>query len=752
MGVVWRAFDRSLGQEVALKLLLRAGDETQERRFAREGMLASTIDHPGVCRLISSGRWEGRQFLAYELVASAKTLHDVFPLARLRRRVELIRDTALALGAAHALGVVHRDVKPANVLIDMAGQVRVTDFGAAAGESLEDLTATGTLVGTPAYMAPEQITGERAAIGPPTDVWALGVMLYECVTGTSPFDAESLVEFLEKVKAGQFKPLEDSVPDLDPTLIRICLQAMEIRPEDRFPTGTAMGEALEVYLTSWTGEFAAVSPPSPGSRRLPLALSLLCLACLGVAAWALTRTPPPAASPTPNLASAGPSLASSTSPLPLSELERRARGGDSEAALQLGLLLAADPDRAYEAPRWLKAAAEAGWPAAWRGLGDLALAEDDGRRALQCWTRAIEGGDTETFARIGTAYAEGQGGVPSDWSEAVGYYRRGAEAGDPVAQERLAHGFYWGLGVKKSNAEAREWYAKAAEAGHPLGMTQLGIFEEFGYAGKPIRLAAARRWYERAAEAGDSKAKTNLGYLYQTGKGVKKDYEQALRLYRSAVAAGDHARAFERLGQCYRLGIGVAEDVSQAANLFERGVDAGSGLAARRLGDLFEDEAPTKARRWFLRGGELGDARCWFDLGILHENGMGGPKNLERAAECYGKGDEEGNLAATTALGVSYEWGNGVKQDRTEAMRLYRKAADGDHYRAMAWIGLLYRKGKGVPKDSDKALEWFRRGAAKGDKTCKNLVKTELKRRERTTATPRPAGTPDATPAPTKTP
>jgi serine/threonine protein kinase len=160
MGAVWRARDRRTGQEVALKLAHGALDEVRRERFLREGRIAAALSHPGLVAIRDVGEvpagqpGAGAPYVAYELVEGARTLDAALAGAPLRRRVELVRDAARALGAAHARGVVHRDVKPQNVLVDGQGRARVADFGLALGSDLERLTRTGAMVGTPPTWRP----------------------------------------------------------------------------------------------------------------------------------------------------------------------------------------------------------------------------------------------------------------------------------------------------------------------------------------------------------------------------------------------------------------------------------------------------------------------------------------------------------------------------------------------------------------------------------------------------------------------
>ena len=199
-GVVYRARDLKLGREVAVKLLLdsRRGKQAEER-FEREAVAGASLSHPNVVRVHARGHHEGQPYIVFDLVAGGRTLDSIWPETSLERRLDLLAQVAEGVGAAHALGIVHRDLKPENVLIDGEGRARIADFGVARDTRAERLTQTGELVGTPAYMSPEQLMGDRRAVGPATDVWALGVLLYEALYDLPPFPAFSLMDLVAKV-------------------------------------------------------------------------------------------------------------------------------------------------------------------------------------------------------------------------------------------------------------------------------------------------------------------------------------------------------------------------------------------------------------------------------------------------------------------------------------------------------------------------------------------------------------------------
>ena len=179
------------------------------QRLEREAQLVGALEHPGIVRLHGAGALPGTAFLLYELVPNARPLSAAWDALGIEERVELIAAVAEAVGYAHARGVVHRDLKPDNVLVDGAGRPRVIDFGLATHEDLERVTQSGAWLGTPSYMAPEQFGAERALQRPQVDVWSLGVMLYEALTERLPFHAATVLELfalLESMKRLQSRP------------------------------------------------------------------------------------------------------------------------------------------------------------------------------------------------------------------------------------------------------------------------------------------------------------------------------------------------------------------------------------------------------------------------------------------------------------------------------------------------------------------------------------------------------------------
>ncbi|NPC98802.1 serine/threonine protein kinase [Nocardioides sp. zg-DK7169] len=250
MGVVWRASDTTLHREVAIKVLKAeyADDAGFRSRFATEAQHAAALHHPGIASVYDfgeahpdDGSGTPRPYLVMELV-DGRPLSDLLragqPLDPDAAR-DLLAQAAAALGAAHAAGIVHRDVKPANLLVTPDRRIKVTDFGIARASDSVGLTQTGQVMGTPQYLSPEQARGEVAT--PASDVYSLGVVAYECLAGRRPFQADTPV-------ATALAHLREPVPELPgsvpPALARVVRRALEKDPVARFPDGNAFAAAL----------------------------------------------------------------------------------------------------------------------------------------------------------------------------------------------------------------------------------------------------------------------------------------------------------------------------------------------------------------------------------------------------------------------------------------------------------------------------------------------------------------------------
>ncbi|WP_439627815.1 protein kinase domain-containing protein [Gemmata sp.] len=261
MGVVYRARDLTLGRTVAIKVLRAdlADHVSQLARFFGEAKALAALQHPNVVPLFQVGEVGGQPFLVMEYVGGGTLRHAMGGPWPPEAAARLVRTLADATAAVHKIGVIHRDLKPGNVLLcgdapatDRATLTpKVADFGLA--RFLDDTnrqTRTGDVFGTPEFMAPEQARGDHRSIGPETDVWALGVILYELLTGRAPFAGETWRDTLEFVQSGEPVPPPLLVPGVPPELAAVCLKCLRKKPHRRYRTAGALRDDLDQFLAN----------------------------------------------------------------------------------------------------------------------------------------------------------------------------------------------------------------------------------------------------------------------------------------------------------------------------------------------------------------------------------------------------------------------------------------------------------------------------------------------------------------------
>ena len=252
MGIVYRARQLNPPREVAVKMLLRGemATEADESRFREEAEAAAQLQHPGVVPVYEVGECEGRKFFSMGFIRGntmAQWLLDL-PID-FRVGARLLRDVAIAIDYAHAQGVLHRDLKPSNILIDHAGRAHVTDFGLARRVAdPHSLTRTGAILGTPAYMSPEQAVGKRGELGPASDVYSLGAILYQMLTGRPPFQASSPVNIVLQLLEQEVIPPRMVNPDANRDLSMIALRCLQKPPDLRYDSAAALARDLDAYL------------------------------------------------------------------------------------------------------------------------------------------------------------------------------------------------------------------------------------------------------------------------------------------------------------------------------------------------------------------------------------------------------------------------------------------------------------------------------------------------------------------------
>jgi serine/threonine-protein kinase len=270
MGEVREATDLRLGRAVAIKVLRSdlAEQEKLRGRFEREARAAARINHPNVVAIYDIGEERGVPFIVMERLPG-ETLANELAAGPLReaRACALGVEVLSAIACAHELGVIHRDIKPANVLLDAESHAKVADFGIAKLAEEDSHTTMGIVFGTASYLAPERLAGHVAT--PASDLYAVGVLLFEALAGRPPFRGETPLALVESIARGVDEPLGELRPDVDPAVVAVVERAMKQQPAERFASATEMATALAAATETadaWSGADATVATPIVSAR------------------------------------------------------------------------------------------------------------------------------------------------------------------------------------------------------------------------------------------------------------------------------------------------------------------------------------------------------------------------------------------------------------------------------------------------------------------------------------------------------
>jgi serine/threonine-protein kinase len=278
MGKVYRAYDPVAQREVALKTILSSNDKATVKRFRREMEVMAKLSHPHIVQIYDTGDSEGTLYFTMELIEGQSLIHfmDKQKMA-VRRAVDIMHKVAHAISYAHSQGILHRDIKPDNIMLNSQGEPKVMDFGLALDANNDmQLSRVGVAMGTPEYMSPEQAQAKRKEVDERSDVYAIGAVLYALLTGAPPFRGNDPRLVLQQVVQKKPAPPSRLSPRVPKELDKICLKAMAKQKKDRYATAVALAEDLEHYLAGksvraaeswWTKMVSWLMRTSGTSRR-----------------------------------------------------------------------------------------------------------------------------------------------------------------------------------------------------------------------------------------------------------------------------------------------------------------------------------------------------------------------------------------------------------------------------------------------------------------------------------------------------
>jgi serine/threonine protein kinase len=622
MGVVYRAQDLRLERDVALKVLRAGalGDETSRKKFRSEALSLSRLNHPNIATIHDFDSEDGIDFVVMECI-TGEPLSDRVRLTSLpeKQAIAVGIQIAAALEAAHEKGVIHRDLKPQNILLAAKGQVKVVDFGLAKvlqpGSDADvtlTMTDTDAQAGTLPYMAPEQLLGE--ATDERSDIWSAGAVLYEICTAQRPFPETRSTLLIAVILNKEPDPPRKVNPRVSAGLEQIILKALDKDPSRRYQSAREMRVDLERLAEGRQTGAATTRAPVSMWQTVSLCSAAAVLVLLGIiAAVGVDRhrrlvsaeeqalkqkdtiqvqareNSTPVGNVEVKKSSSPPTVQGGHTPTGGTEVKKspvpQQPQQDRRPIGQVDVKRPVSPPQSQEdhpptdhtvvlAPTSpeAKSTLNAGGGINW------------GNEELASVLKAANAGDAKAQVEIANRYFYALNGVGKDYSQAVAWYRKAADQGSAVGQSDLGSLYYYGHGLPQDYAQALFWFRKAADQGDASADANLGVMYANGQ-GVPQDYAQAVAWYRKAADQGSAVGQNDLGTLYQSGHGLPQDSAQALFWFRKAADQGD-AFADINLGIMYENGQGVTKDLAQARMWYQKAADQGNEDAKRRLAAL----------------------------------------------------------------------------------------------------------------------------------------------------------------------
>jgi serine/threonine protein kinase/TPR repeat protein len=616
---VFRAQDLRLKRSVAVKVLrpdlgLSPG---MLERFQREAETIAALRHPNIVPIFDVGEAHGVAYLIMPFIEGeslrARMERDgKLPVPEVRR---ILREAAHGLAAAHDAGVIHRDVKPENIMLEgRDARILLMDFGIAKAVGGDEetpvteegiapaLTSTGIIVGTPQYMSPEQACGDKT-IDARTDQYSLGVVGYRLLSGGLPFEGESTRAVLYKQLVSEPPPIMEKVPDAPPGLASAITRAMRKEPRERFDTMTEFARMVEDEQLSLTaaGMTAIAAPggktaksPKPAkiksasasrNRLLMIGGGIAAVALIAVAGITLSGgsvsdafqpisaiggLDAPADDSVSGTASNTPATTSTLPQAPVTNTRRPgvppppaptgARGTTGRPATTPGTTSATPP----AAPRVTCASL---------------INASDWTAALPLCTTAAEAGEVVAMRHLAGMYDRGDG-VPADPAQAFNWYRR-ASPNDAESKFQLSRMYEIGRGTPRDARANVSTLREAAAMGHLQAILTLATRLENG-AGMGRDYNESALWYTKAATAGSTQAMLKLADWARRGRGMTRDEALAVQYFRQAGDAGNADGAWEA-ARAYLEGRGVAADEATGMTLLRQAARLGNSSAVEEL-------------------------------------------------------------------------------------------------------------------------------------------------------------------------
>ena len=709
MGIVYEAYDHSSNRQVAIKIILANKIDTiQLKRFQKEIEASSCLSHPNVIKIYDAGTYNNNPYIVMEYIDGVNIAQYVEQQNDTETGKErdwklcakLIYETALGLEYIHKQNMFHRDIKPTNIIVRSDGSPVIIDLGLVKfnKERSYNLTRSRDIIGTCQYMPIEQVQGKRGEIDARSDVYSLGLVLYELLTGQKAYSGKNMTDVFNKI-ASYYPPLPREInPRIPEILEEITIHATEKQKERRYSTAQEFADALQQYLTNTNAK--ATKKYANYKKRLLLQRNKnkMIVACivLFVTIPFIIMT-----------------IARYNREQEKPQYNKIDKKQDSlniknniESQYKLGLM--------YE-----------------QGI----KVKQDLKKACEWYEKAANQGDINAQCKLADIYYKGQG-IKRDFAKAFEWYEKLAKQGNTEAQYRLGWMYQRGEGVQQSYPKAFFWYEKAIEKNYAPAQRELGYLY-YNYQGiyKGIKQdwEKAIYFFEKAGNQGDPAAQFGLGVMYLNGERVKKNYSKSIEWFGKAACQKNETDPYLlgyvsnsqfHLGHVYKYKVSSKENLQKAFFLFEKVANQGDARGQNEIASMYLNGSVVKqdyekAVYWYEKSAKQGNQysqTAQYYLGILYSKGKGVKQDYEKAVYWYEKSAKQGNEYAQYNLACLYNNGDGVKQDLQKAKEWYEKAANQGNAEAQLNLGALYYYGQGIEQDYKKAFILFEQSANKGYK------------------------------------
>jgi TPR repeat protein len=515
------------------------------------------------------GQEEHSAFIAMERV-DGPSLHQMLvsgPRIQGKEAIRILKETAAALDYAHQHGVVHRDIKPGNIMLRKDGTVKVGDFGIAKVISRQHTTSTGVIMGTPSYMSPEQIEGRQ--VDGRSDQFALAVLAYELLAGERPFQADSLPTMAHLIVYGLRPSARGVNPALPAGLDEIFQRGLARNPEHRFRNCVEFVNVLQTALETHTvavAETVTMEKPRQAKRRGEERRSYAWLYFVGLAAlvcavlaaipfirYKLRGAPRPTAAAVKPAAAKAPAVSEpAAAPLPLPVIKAfRADPDTVKTGIPVTLVWDVTGADSVSIDHGIGTVTAKGMSAVVPNVSTTYALTASGAAGSARRTASVnvQPDSVPPAVRAKQMYSDAMTKRrDGQLEEAVALLGQAAELGDTSAMVELGESYRSGDGVTQDEAKALSWFKKAADGGNSWGMVSVGVMYSLGWDGGDANDEEAAQWYQKAADKDNPSGMYNLAGAYEQGRGVRRSLEKAKELYEKAAALGS-TDAQKRLAQ-----------------------------------------------------------------------------------------------------------------------------------------------------------------------------------------------------------